>query len=174
VRRLATAERIRAFLDGLGRRAAAPATLYLTGGATAVLMGWRDSTIDIDIKLVPDRDELLRLLPGLKEELEVNVEFASPDLFIPVREGWEDRSPWVATVGSVVARHFDLYAQALAKIERGHSRDLSDVDEMLRRGLVAPSRLMAYFEAVEPYLFRYPAVDPVSLRTHVEDRVTKA
>ena len=49
VRRLATGERIRAFLDRLGQRATEPATVYLTGGATAVLMGWRDATIDIDL-----------------------------------------------------------------------------------------------------------------------------
>jgi hypothetical protein len=174
VRRLATGERIRAFLDRLGQRTTEPATVYLTGGATAVVMGWRDATIDIHLKLVPDRDELLRLIPRLKEELEINVELASPDMFIPVRHGWEDRSPWESTVGRIVVRHFDMYAQALAKIERGHSRDLSDVAEMLRRGLVTPSRLMAYFEAVEPYLFRYPAVDPISLRRRVEDRVAEA
>src|SRR6201999_1643214 len=32
--------------------------VYLTGGATAVLYGWRESTIDVDIKVVPDNDEL--------------------------------------------------------------------------------------------------------------------
>jgi hypothetical protein len=32
--------------------------------------------------------------------------------------------------------HHDLYAQALAKLERGHDRDLDDVDQMLARGLV--------------------------------------
>lgn len=85
MRRLATGERIRAFLDRLGQRASEPATVYLTGGATAVLMGWRDATIDVDLKLVPDRDELLRLLPALKEELEINVELASPDLSTPGR-----------------------------------------------------------------------------------------
>ena len=29
--------------------------------------------------------------------------------------------------------HYDLYAQALSKLERGHDRDLLDVDEMLTR-----------------------------------------
>jgi hypothetical protein len=52
--------------------------VYLTGGATAVLHGWRSSTIDVDLELVPDRDELLRELPGLKEELRVNLELADP------------------------------------------------------------------------------------------------
>ena len=35
-------------------------------------------------------------------------------------------------------RHYDLYAQALAKVERGHARDLADVEAMLERGLVDP------------------------------------
>jgi hypothetical protein len=73
VRRLATADRILAFLRALGRSARQPARLYLTGGATAVLEGWRDSTVDVDVLLVPD-EELLRAIPSLKEELEVNVE----------------------------------------------------------------------------------------------------
>jgi hypothetical protein len=30
--------------------------IYFTGGATAVLYGWRASTIDVDLKIVPDRD----------------------------------------------------------------------------------------------------------------------
>ena len=49
MRRLATGERIRAFFDWLGQRATEPAIVYLTGGATAVLMGWRDATIAIDL-----------------------------------------------------------------------------------------------------------------------------
>ena len=31
---------------------------FLTSGATAVLIGWRDSTLDVDVKLVPDRDDV--------------------------------------------------------------------------------------------------------------------
>ena len=83
MRLLATGDRIRQFCCELGRRTKEPATMYLTGGATAVLMGWREFTIDIDVKFVPDRDELLRQIPSLKEELQINVELASPDLFVP-------------------------------------------------------------------------------------------
>ena len=77
----------------LGRAARQPARVYLTGGATAVLFGWRQSTIDIDIKIVPDDDVVMRAIPELKEALEVNVELAAPDDFIPVREGWEVEAP---------------------------------------------------------------------------------
>jgi hypothetical protein len=34
--------------------------------------------------------------------------------------------------------HYDFHAQALAKVERGHSQDVADVREMLVRGLVSP------------------------------------
>ena len=92
--------------------------MYLTGGATAVLLGWRESTIDIDVKFIPDRDELLRAIAHLKNDLEINVELASPDLFIPVGPDWEETSPYDSTEGRLTIRHFDLVAQALAKISR--------------------------------------------------------
>lgn len=168
MRRLVTAERIRSFLARLGREAAAPVTAYLTGGSTAVLLGWRDSTIDIDLKLVPDSSALLRAVPGLKEELEINVELASPDLFIPVPARWEERSPWEATEGRLTVRHFDLTAQAVAKIERGHARDLEDVQAMLDRRLVTREALLTFLADIEAELYRFPAVDPRSLRRAVE------
>ena len=57
-------------------------------------------------------------------------------------------------------RHFDLYAQALSKIERGHAQDEGDVREMFDRGLVDRVKLLEYFSAIEPRLYRYPAIDP--------------
>ncbi len=52
--------------------------MYLTGGATAVLEGWRPSTVDVDVRFEPDSDEPLRRIAELKEKLELNVELASP------------------------------------------------------------------------------------------------
>lgn len=169
MRRLATADRIRTLLGRLGRVARQPTTAYLTGGATAVLIGWRESTIDVDLKFVPDRGDLLSALPALKEELELNVELASPDDFIPVQPGWQERSPWEATEGHLSVRHFDLVAQALSKIERGHERDRQDVAAMLERGLIEPAAVWAAFEAIGSELYRYPAVDPARFRGAVEE-----
>jgi hypothetical protein len=161
-------ERVLAFLEALGREAREPATLYLTGGATAVLLGWRLSTKDVDIRLEPDRDELLRAIPRLKESLRVNVELAAPDDFLPPLPGWRDRSPLVDTFGRLVARHYDLGAQALAKVERGHEQDLRDVREMLRRGLVSGADLRRHLAAIRGELYRYPAVDPPTLERTLE------
>ena len=160
MRELADADRIHSFMRALGQAAAVPGRVLFTGGATAVLLGWRKTTIDIDIKLVPDQDTILRAIPVLKESLDINVELASPDDFVPVREGWADRSPFVAQHGRLTFHHFELVSQALAKIERGHAQDLSDVRTMLERGLVSTEQLRTEFEAIAPQLYRYPAIDP--------------
>lgn len=129
MRELADADRIRAFMRALGEEASEPVRVYLTGGATAVLFGWRKSTIDIDLKMAPETDRLFRALPALKERLHVNVELPSPLDFIPVPEGWQERSLFIGREGCADFFHFDLYAQALAKVERGHSLDVLDVQD---------------------------------------------
>ena len=160
---------IRRFMRELGRAARRPARVYFTGGATAVLAGWRNSTIDIDLKFVPEDDALLRAIPILKESLQINVELAAPADFIPVAAGWEDRSRFVAQEGPLTFLNYDLVAQALAKIERGHAQDVEDVQAMLTRGLVEPAAIRAAFAAIESELYRYPAIDPASFRTAVEE-----
>jgi len=159
--------RLRDFLRQLGQQANADLRIYLTGGATAVLIGWRKSTVDVDLKMEPERDEVFQAIPRLKEELQVNVELASPDQFIPELPGWKERSPFITREGHISYYHYDLYAQALAKIERGHERDLTDVTEMLNRGLIQAPELRRLFDAIEPNLFRYPAINPNSFRAAV-------
>ncbi len=153
----------------LGDAAREDTRVYLTGGSTAVLLGWRDSTIDVDLLIVPDRDELMRALPGLKEKLQLNVELASPADFIPELPGWETRSPFIIREGRVSFHHYDLYAQALAKIERGHAQDRRDVAATLDSGLVRAERLRELFEAIVGQLHRYPAIDPASFRRALDE-----
>lgn len=169
MREVADAERIRRFMRSLSEAAEATARVYFTGGATAVLIGWRSSTIDVDIKIVPEHDHLLRAIPQIKESLQINVELACPADFIPVRQGWEDRSPFIASEGRLFFHQFDFYAQAPAKVERSHTQDMADVQEMVRRGLVEPARAWQYFQAIEPGLYRFPAVDERSFRGAAEE-----
>jgi hypothetical protein len=70
--------------------------------------------------------------------------------------------------GNVDVHHFDFYSQALSKIERGFTQDLDDVNRMIERGLVQPARLRELYEAIEPELYRYPAIDPAAFRKKVE------
>jgi hypothetical protein len=138
-----------------------------------VTVGWRSTTIDIDLLLEPEDEGALRALPRLKEELAINVELASPLDFLPELPGWRDRSPYVSRVGLLTVRHFDPYAQALAKLERGFSQDLTDVDEMVRRGLVVPAGLERLLEAIAEQLYRFPTVDADRLRTAVAGLAAK-
>ena len=162
MRELVDRPRIELFLRALGQAAREPGHVYLTGGATAVLFGWRSSTVDIDLKLVPDQDSVLRAIPALKESLHINVELAAPSDFIPVRSSWQDHSPFIVQEGRLSVHHFDLCAQALAKIERGHVQDLADVRAMLERGLVDGPALRDYFRAIQPDLYKYPSIDPAT------------
>lgn len=156
-------------MRALGAAARADAIVYLAGGATAVLSGWRETTIDVDIAaVVPESDELLRALPRLKDELQINVELASPADFIPVPAGWEDRSLFIGREGRLSYYNFDPYSQTLAKLERAHTQDLEDVDAMLERQLVEPEHVLRHYDEIEPLLYRFPAVDAASFRRRVE------
>jgi len=93
-------------LGALDEAAEQPGRCYLTGGATAVLLGWRATTVDV--------------------------------------------------------------AQALSKLERDHARDREDVRALVASGLVQPARLLAYFDEIEPSLYRFPAIDPAAFRARVE------
>ncbi len=164
MRDLADQARVRELLRALGAAARSPCRAFLTGGATAVLLGWRPTTIDVDLKLVPEDDDLLRAIARLKDTLAINVELAAPSDFIPELPGWEDRSLFVRQEGQLAVLHYDPYSQALAKIERGHAQDVADVAEMLRRGLVAPDLLRQLYERIEPQMYRYPALDSAAFR----------
>jgi len=168
MREKVSVERVEKFMKAIGRAGKENARIYFVGGATAVLLGWRETTIDLDVKIIPDADEILRALPKLKEDLQLNIELASPDDFIPPLPGWKERSTYITKEGPIEFFHYDFYAQALSKIERGHNTDLVDVREMIERGLIEPNRLMELFTRIEENLYKYPAIDADSFRASVE------
>jgi hypothetical protein len=159
--------RIESFMAAMGKQVRGKGRIYLTGGATAVLHGWRAMTIDIDIKPDPEPAGLFEAIALLKDELDVNVELASPDQFIPAVPGWLERSLFIACHGLVEFFHYDPYGQTLAKLQRGHARDLRDIQSFLRDGLVQLDKLRELFCLIEPELIRYPAIDPAAFRAAV-------
>lgn len=168
MRELADSDRIRRFTKALGGAARLPGTCYLAGGASAVLLGWRATTVAVDIALEPEQDAVLQAIPEIKNELAINVELASPADFIPRPDGWRERSSFIVREGALTFRHFDLVSQALAKLERAHRRDLEDVDSMLTDGLVEVAQIRSAYAAIEPDLWRFPAIDPRAFRARVE------
>ncbi len=156
-------------MSALGERVRGPGRIYFTGGATEVLYGWRAMTIDIDLKADPEPAGFFEALAILKDELEVNVELASPDDFIPAVPGWRERSLFIARRGAIEFFHYDPYGQALSKLQRRYERDLLDVRALLERGFIDADVLQQKFTIIEPLLLSYPAIDADSFRAAVMD-----
>jgi hypothetical protein len=106
-------------------------------------------------------------IASLKDALDINVELASPDLFVPPVPGWRERSVSVARHGDVAFHHFDSQSQALAKLARGYERDLADVRAMAWRGFFTAEDLRRALAAIEPELVRYPGLDAAAFRERV-------
>jgi hypothetical protein len=172
MRQETNSERVRQFMRGLGEAVTGPGKAYFTGGVSAVLLGWRETTVDVDIKAEPEPRGFFEALPRLKNQLDINVEPACPSDFIPVLPGWQERSQFIERQGGVDFLHYDFYSQALAKIERWHARDREDVKQMIERRLVRPSRLWTLFEEIRPALIRYPAIDPASFEARAREVVS--
>jgi hypothetical protein len=173
VRRKTSAAEIVKLMQFLGRAARGPGCVYFTGGATAVMLGWRDATVDIDLKLDPEPPGVFESLREAKEDIGINIELAAPDDFIPALPGWKERSRFIATHGAIEFRHYDFFAQALAKIERGHTQDVADVQSMFRQGLVSAPQLRALFESIRPHFDRYPAIDVDSLSEKLDETLER-
>jgi hypothetical protein len=154
---------------GSGREARRDTKVYLTGGATAVLHGWRAATLDIDVRLEPEAYELLLAIARLKDELDLNVELPSPPDFIPELPGWRERSPFVLREGPIDVHDFDFYSQALSKIERGFEQDLEDVAAMLRDALVQRDRPMSSGRGRSSLLDLSPEASAPSISSRARD-----
>jgi hypothetical protein len=161
--------RLNDFMAAMGRKTKGGGRIYFTGGATALLHGWRPMTVDVDIKADPEPSGFFESIATIKDELSLNIELASPSDFIPELPNWRERSLFIARHGLLDFYHYDPYSQALSKLERGHTRDLADVEAMLRDGLILKNPLLSLFLDIEPMLICYPSLDPLSFRDIVEN-----
>jgi len=105
---------IEQFLIQLGRTGQ-PGRLYVTGGAALVHKGIRPGeTLDIDIQITVDPANLSTQVARLKQQLNMNIEFASPGDFMPLPAQWEARSAFIRRYGQIDAFYFDWYSIALS------------------------------------------------------------
>ncbi len=161
-------QKIQQLMQALGREARGAGSIYFTGGASALLIGWRSSTVDIDIRLDPEPPGIFQAIAKLKQELNINIELASPQDFLPPLPGWRDRSIYIEKQGQISFYHYDFTAQALSKLSRGYDRDINDVQAMYEQKLFSGQDLRDCFEAIEAELIRYPSIEPDILRNRVE------
>ena len=131
--------------------------VFVQGGGTAVLEGWRESTIDAD--LYADEIRVFGNVQQIKERVGVNIEFVRPEDFVPALPGSEDRHVFIETMGRVSFYHYDPYAQLLSKVVRGFDRDLQDAKRLVDSGMVDLDRFRDLVERLpEAAYAEYPAL----------------
>ena len=142
--------------------------IYLVGGGTAVLEGWRESSIDAD--LYAEQDDIFRDVQNIKERLNINIEFVRPEDFVPPLEGTETRHEFIDTVGQVSFYHYDPYAQLLSKVVRGFARDLADAKAFVASGMVDPDRFRSLVRGIPEAVYaKYPRLSAEAVRAAVDD-----
>lgn len=161
-------QKLERLMQILGKEAQGPGCIYFTGGASALLVGWRNSTVDVDLRLDPEPPGIFQAIAKLKQELNINIELASPQDFLPSVPGWRERSVFIGKRGQISFYHYDFTAQALSKLSRGFDRDIKDVEAMYEQKLFSLNGLRNAFEAIEPKLIRFPSLNPDVLRSRVE------
>jgi len=126
------------FLDALGRRLRLPIRFYLVGGSVVIDLGLRAATLDIvyiaeadDPRAMADLERAIR---ELKDELDVNVEPASPGDFLPVPASVLGRSRFVGQHGRVAVYHYHPPTLVIAKVARGLEQDFADAEGLVRSG----------------------------------------
>ncbi|MCK4776427.1 MAG: hypothetical protein KAT30_16640 [Candidatus Krumholzibacteria bacterium] len=164
-----TRQRLDLLMKELARRAPRRGSyrVYFVGGGTAVYLGWRRSSIDVD--LYSDQDVVFRNIQEIKERLNINIEFARPEDFVPPLKGTTNRHVFIDTVGAITFYHYDPYAQLLSKVVRGFQRDLDDAREFISSGIVDPRKLRSLVAAIPDSAYaRYPSVSRGGIENAIE------
>ena len=169
---LVDARTLETFLQRLGQCFHHQAALYLVGGTSLLLAAGKMSTFDIDVQVQTENQhssQFIRCLRTVSRDLGVPVELASPEQFIPLPAGFQDRRQFVGRYGSLDVFHFDFYSIALAKVHRGNEKDFDDVVRMVQTGLISITVLESYLEQILPeYEYHQPSADPATFRRKFE------
>ncbi len=148
----------------MGRTFRKPGRLYLVGGAALVHAGVRSGfTQDIAIQVGEvNEGDLIIGIQRLTQQMQINIEFASPKDFIPLPLQWETHAQYVGRYGQIEVFYFDFYSIALSKIERGTTRDIEDVKLLVQQQRIALDELDGAYQEVLAQLGkgRYPKITP--------------
>jgi hypothetical protein len=139
MRESADRSRLLQVLEEIGRRFRHPGRVYLAGSAALIFEGLRAASVDVDYMAEIDpawEGEFSRTIHAIKDDLQVNLELASPADFIPLPPGWRERSPWLGRFGTVDVYGFDPYATGLTKLLRGRASDVQDLAALCTQGRI--------------------------------------
>jgi hypothetical protein len=163
-----TRERLRTLMREIARTAPGKGRyrVYFVGGGTAVYAGWRPSSIDAD--LFSEDEVVFRDIQGIKERLNLNVEFVRPELSVPPLRGTDGRHVLLETIGNVSYYHYDPYSQVLSRVVRGFERDVQDARRFLQTGMVDPAKLRALVAEIPDAAYaKYPQLSRRAVTTAV-------
>ena len=107
--------------------------------------------------------EFIECIRSISREMQIQVEQASPDEFLPLPSGYENRHRYIGRYGNLEVFHFDFYSVALGKLNRGTEKDFSDVTQMVQVGVIRFSELEGYLQEILPKL------ETFNLRSDVSD-----
>jgi hypothetical protein len=164
--KLVDAQILVAFLQHLGKSYQHTGTIYLVGGSSLLLVTSKASTFDIDLQFsipVEYHAEFIECIHRISREMQIPIEQASPDEFIPLPAGYENRHRYIGRYGNLEVFHFDFYSVALGKLNRGTEKDFSDIAQMIQAGVIRLPELETYFQEILPKL------DSFSLRSNASD-----
>jgi hypothetical protein len=170
VRRELTRDALRELMQELARTAPAGESfrIYLVGGGTAVLAGWRTATIDAD--LYAEDEAVFRDVQGIKARLGLNIELARPEHFVPPLGGTTERHVFISRVGRIEFYHYDPYAQLLSKVVRGFRKDLLDAECFVTSGMVDRGRFRDLVREIPGSAYaRYPNLSRAAVEEAIED-----
>jgi hypothetical protein len=171
VRAPAEKPRIEAFLTALGHELRHRVNLYL-GGTILVDKGLRKATLGIDYVVRAESpealDEFERLIPRLKNRLNVNAEPASPADFMPVRRGALEHARFVRRYGQVTVFYYDRPSVVLSKVARGSQRDLADIELLVCSGMVRWDEVEAAWAGVRSRETGWLRHTPEDVERHLE------
>lgn len=162
--------KMRQLMDAMGRQVKNAVSVLFCGGATAVLLGFRESTVDVNLTFEPEHEEMFKLIKAFRDDLNINIELTSPAHFIPELEGSEARHVFIEDNGAVSFYHYDLYMQVLSNIERAWPVDLSDARSLAK--YVDLNLLTDLFLSASSAFERFPAIDRDALETKLRNFIS--
>ena len=158
-----TSQTLNDFLSRLGRCYRHPGKVFLVGGSSLILVAAKTNTFDIDLQFEVQpkhHTAFIRCLRQLSRQLKLPIEQASPEQFMPLPKGYQDRHQFIGRYGLLDVFHFDFYSIALSKIHRGNEKDFVDVMQMVRKSVIELPQLKQYYEEILPELEGMLQSDP--------------
>lgn len=128
---------IQSVLKILGERVPPSSRLLLVGGSALILLGSPRLTIDIDFigdDVAPSKlDKIIMLVA---RELKIYIEPVALERFIPIPDGFDERTIHIGQFGNLEVFVADPYSIALTKLDRGFDTDFDDMIFLVQRKLV--------------------------------------